>query len=142
MRRFALALLATLPLIATGEIYKWTDENGRVNFGDRPQNQDRAERLPLRVNSYESVNYEKLSPTAASTSKRVFMYSAAWCGYCKQARQYFQQSGISFIEHDIEKDSRARQAYDALGGNGVPIILVGERRMNGFSVTGFQRIYQ
>ena len=29
-----------------------------------------------------------------------------------------------------------------LGATGVPVILVGKKRMNGFSVKGFQRIYQ
>lgn len=29
-----------------------------------------------------------------------------------------------------------------LGATGVPVILVGKMRMNGFSVKGFQRIYQ
>lgn len=35
MRR--LLLIATLlPALATAEIYRWTDEQGRVNFGQRP----------------------------------------------------------------------------------------------------------
>ena len=72
----------------------------------------------------------------------VVLYATDWCGYCKQARQYFQQNGISFVEYDIEKDQRARNAYDSIGGNGVPVILVGDKRMNGFSVAGFQGIYQ
>lgn len=124
MPRFLLALIAILPLICSAEIYKWTDENGRVHFGDKPK--DRAEQLSIK--------------TAASTSQ-VIMYSAAWCGYCKQARQYFRRNGINFIEYDIEKNQNARRAYDAIGGNGVPVILVGNKRLNGFIVVDFQNIY-
>lgn len=142
MTRLVLALIATLPLICSAEIYRWTDENGRVHFGDKPKDKDKAELLSIKVNSYESVSYEAITPVQGAESKRVVMYSAVWCGYCKQARQYFQQNGISFVEYDIEKDQRARKAYDSIGGNGVPVILVGDKRMNGFSVAGFQGIYQ
>ncbi|MDH1105937.1 hypothetical protein N5C55_07015 [Pseudomonas otitidis] len=69
------------------------------------------------------------------------MYSAAWCGYCKQASQYFRRNGISFVEYDIEKDQNARRAYDTIGGNGVPVILVGNKRLNGFTIADFQSIY-
>ncbi|MDU9406608.1 DUF4124 domain-containing protein [Pseudomonas sp. zfem001] len=87
MNRFLLALIAILPLICSAEVYKWTDENGRVHFGDKPKDKDQAEQLSLKINSYESVSYESLTPTQGATSKRVIMYSAAWCGYCKQARR-------------------------------------------------------
>ncbi|MFT5419606.1 MAG: glutaredoxin-like YruB-family protein [Candidatus Endobugula sp.] len=69
------------------------------------------------------------------------MYSTAWCGYCKKARKYFTSKGIAFIEYDIEKNARAKRDYDALGGKGVPVILVGKKRMNGFSPQGFDRLY-
>ena len=99
------------------------------------------EQLSLKINSYESVSYESFTPAQSATSQRVIMYSAAWCGYCKQARQYFRRSGISFVEYDIEKNQNARRAYDAIGGNGVPVILVGNKRLNGFTVANFQSIY-
>ncbi|AVO54754.1 DUF4124 domain-containing protein [Ectopseudomonas mendocina] len=35
MRR-ALLIVALLPVLATAEIYRWTDEQGRVHFGQRP----------------------------------------------------------------------------------------------------------
>ncbi|WP_371132902.1 DUF4124 domain-containing protein, partial [Hydrogenophaga sp.] len=41
--RLILALIAILPLICSAEIYKWTDESGRVHFGDKPKDKDQAE---------------------------------------------------------------------------------------------------
>jgi hypothetical protein len=35
MVRRALLLLLILPLMASAELYRWTDEEGRVHFGDR-----------------------------------------------------------------------------------------------------------
>lgn len=45
MRNF-LFLLALAPLLAQAEIYRWTDEQGRVHFGQRPQ--ANAERVEVR----------------------------------------------------------------------------------------------
>lgn len=41
-------ILALLPLLASAEVYKWTDENGNVHFGDRPKNLNKAEVVEIR----------------------------------------------------------------------------------------------
>ncbi len=69
------------------------------------------------------------------------MYSTSWCGYCRRAREYFRAAGIPFSEHDIEASARARRAYNRLGG-GVPLLKVGGRTMNGFSVERFERFHR
>lgn len=73
--------------------------------------------------------------------EKVVMYATSWCPYCQQARNYFRQQGIAYTEYDIERDIEAKRRYQAFGGRGVPVIFVGKRRMNGFSVSGFNRIY-
>jgi glutaredoxin len=75
-------------------------------------------------------------------SGQVVMYATSWCPYCQQARNYFREQGISYVEHDIEKDAEARRAYQAFGGRVIPVIFVGKRRMNGFSVAGFNKIHR
>lgn len=74
--------------------------------------------------------------------QKVVMYATSWCPYCQQARNYFRQQGIPFTEYDIERDMEAKRRYQAFGGRGIPVIFVGKRRMNGFSVSAFNRIYQ
>ena len=74
--------------------------------------------------------------------QKVVMYATSWCPYCRQARNYFHQQGISYTEYDIERDADAKRRYQAFGGRGIPVIFVGKRRMNGFSVSGFNKIYQ
>lgn len=85
---------------------------------------------------------ESMLLTQADPSKQVVMYATSWCPYCRQARNYFREQGISYVEHDIEKDAEARRAYQAFGGRGIPVIFVGQRRLNGFSVAGFNKIYR
>lgn len=149
MRNWLLVLLlfAVTPL-AAGELYKWIDEDGTVHFSDRKPAED-AERVDLEpLNVADPVNTDTAADAAApgagdaDTGAMVTMYSTSWCGYCKKARRYFDAEGIPFREHDIEKSRAARRAYDRLGGGGVPLIKVGDRTMNGFSVGGFERFYR
>ncbi|MES2869380.1 MAG: glutaredoxin family protein [Pseudomonadota bacterium] len=58
------------------------------------------------------------------SSARVVLYATDWCGYCKATRRFLDQKGIPFKEFDIENDAAARQAYEALGGRGIPILDV------------------
>jgi glutaredoxin len=62
----------------------------------------------------------------------VKMLATSWCGYCARARAYLNSRGIPFEELDVEKSARGKQEYRALKGRGVPIILVGDQRMNGY----------
>ena len=45
MNRLIILLLALWPLVGTGEVYKWVDDEGRVHFGDRPSADTNATRL-------------------------------------------------------------------------------------------------
>jgi len=80
--------------------------------------------------------------TITSSNKQVTMYSTSWCGYCRKARQVFTRQNIPFRELDIEKDAGAKEAYDALGGHGVPLILIDDAQMTGFDIRAFKRLYE
>lgn len=140
--KYIVTLFLIVPFLSFAEIYKWTDQQGKVHFGDSPENKGNAEIVTVEVNSYKNVTYEDTEIYQGTESPRVTMYATSWCGYCKKARRYFNKRGISYLEYDIEKDEVAKRMYDLLGGKGVPVILVGKKRMNGFSVAGFERIYR
>jgi glutaredoxin len=89
-----------------------------------------------------AVSEPRLLAMADYDQRQVVMYATSWCPYCQQARNYFREQGIPYIEYDIERDAEAKRAYKAFGGRGIPVIFVGKRRMNGFSVAGFNRIYR
>jgi glutaredoxin len=54
---------------------------------------------------------------------------------------YFRRHGIDYVEHDIERSPEGRAEYQRLGGGGVPLILIGEQRMSGFSEARFDSLY-
>jgi len=70
----------------------------------------------------------------------VIMYSTRWCPYCKKAREYFARHQFSYVEYDIEASATNLESFRALNGNGVPLILVGNRRMEGFSPRSFEAL--
>jgi len=69
----------------------------------------------------------------AAAKPVVRMYATDWCPYCRQARAYFARHAIPYAELDIEKSPAARFEYESVGGRGIPLILVGSERINGFS---------
>ncbi len=133
-------------------IYKWKDANGVTQYSDvKPENTP--------VETFEIQSYQKVSIVDMDESiqdvddgykkrkylsrpKKVIMYSTQWCGYCKKAKKYFRKNRIAYTEYDIEKSESAKRRYKKLGATGIPVILVGKKRMNGFSVERFNSIYK
>lgn len=137
--RHLICLLVLCSNPASAEIFKWVDQTGRIHFGDAPGQSQQTERVEVEINTYQSViNSDSGSELNQSS---VVMYATSWCGYCRKARKYFKANDIAYTEYDIEKDMSAKRRYDAFGGRGVPVIFVGNRRMNGFSENGFKRLY-
>jgi glutaredoxin len=76
----------------------------------------------------------KQSGAAAGTgSKKVVMYTTSSCPACKSAKQYFARKGVHYEEYDVNASPAARQEFQRLGGTGVPLILVGDEKVLGFS---------
>ena len=136
MGRMCLFLLSwALAATAFGQvIYRSVDESGRVRYtSEKPANAE-AKVLESRINSYGGTPTVTGQPSApAAKPAEVKMYATSWCPYCKKARDYFARNGIRYTELDIEKSREARAEYERLGGRGVPVILVGTQRMNGYS---------
>lgn len=135
-------LIAALSALAPAhaEVYRWVDDSGTVHFSDEPRGGGEAERIELRdVNTAKSVDVEPSDGPPAA--EEVVFYSATWCGYCDRARAYFQRNDIPFVEYDVEESRRGRRYLAGLETNSVPVIVVGDRRMIGFSVERFERLY-
>ncbi len=137
-RFLASALLINLfSILAHGQIYKWVDANGKTHFSDQApaKGQNTSVNLPS-INGMKDVD-----TSALPSSSRVVMYSTVWCGYCKRARGYFKKNSIPFSEKDIEKGARAEKEYKRLKGNGVPLIMVGKTKLQGFDQRKFEDVY-
>ena len=47
-------------------------------------------------------------------------------------------NNIKYVAYDIEKDSAAKQRYEEMGGRGIPLIIIGDNIMPGFSQETFE----
>ena len=140
-------------------VYTWRDANGVLQFSDRPPEPKAGVAAPkvktIEVPEISTVQVRQLPPFVGTgqeaTSKtagkskgktpKVTMYSAEWCGVCKRAKRYFEEHKVRYTEKDIDKSKSANAEFRKLGGRGVPLILVGRKRLSGFSVASFEKIY-
>lgn len=139
--------LFTNPSSHGGGIYKWIDADGNTIYGSKPPENANLQKIKGDISSFTSVSVEPFEYDASLITARkpgektVIMYSTSWCGYCKRAARHFRKNEIPFIEHDIEKSRQAARDYKKLNGRGVPVILVGKKRMNGFNAKRFDSMY-
>lgn len=138
-KRFLLIALLIAGPAALADIYKWKDADGKTHVADRPPADQKAERLQIRA-----FDAPAPAPSAArpDASPRVVMLSAVWCGVCDRARAWLTQNHIPFTEYDVERTETGKAEFRRLAGKGVPIILVGEQRMTGFSAQRLQAMLQ
>ena len=132
-------LMMSLAGYAHAGIYKWVDADGKTHFTDKKPHHTTSESVQLKINTYSGVSYDEATIQHAAN---VVIYTTQNCGYCKQAKSYFRRKNITYTEYDIEKDREARARHQQMGAKGVPVIFVGNKRMNGFSEQGFEKIYR
>ena len=143
-RRATLVLGLALGLagaVGAADIHQWRDADGRVHFGDHPPAGAASTVVKVRPNVYQSPSVEGLAKVFARAPDKVVMYSASWCGYCRKARRYFEAHQVPFEEYDVETSEKGQRDYAALGARGVPVILVGDKRLNGFTEAAFTNLY-
>lgn len=70
---------------------------------------------------------------SAAQQPAVVLYATEWCGYCAAARSFFAANNIQFTELDVEKTAAGYEGHKKLGGNGVPLIVVGDNVIRGYN---------
>ncbi|OGI44805.1 MAG: hypothetical protein A2150_06000 [Candidatus Muproteobacteria bacterium RBG_16_64_11] len=131
------ALLATAAFAAG--VYKWIDTDGKTHFGDRPPGDVAVQEV--RIQTFDGpAEVETVAPEFVYGS--VVIYTTEWCGVCKRAKAHLKSRGVVFTEFDIEKNGLAKAEFKRLNGKGVPLILVGDKRMSGFSATRLDKLLQ
>jgi len=143
-----LTLAAALP--APAQVYKWTGPDGRTHYGDRPPEEAKAQSLRIGVQSHagpavqdtwtDVIRRPPPPTTAQPGALPITFYSTSWCPHCKRARQYFAQKALEVREVDVENSEEGLREFREFGGQGVPLILVGDQRMRGFDAAAMDKL--
>jgi glutaredoxin 3 len=68
-------------------------------------------------------------------NSQIIIYSATWCAFCHQAKQYLDSKGIKYTDKDVEKEPQAGlEAVEKSQQRGIPVIDIA-----GDIIIGFDR---
>ncbi len=124
-------------------VYRTVGPDGRVTYSQVPP----AGTTPARKLEFEKLPASPLpayllkfrddmargSAAAAAAPAGLRLFSAKWCGYCKQARAWLSGQGVAFEEVDIDQPA-GMAAFAQAGGRGsVPLLVGSGVRLQGFS---------
>ena len=65
----------------------------------------------------------------------VVLLSTSTCGYCRKLRADLSDWGVDYVDVDVESDRNGQRLYDLVNGRGVPILLIGDEIIHGYSPT-------
>ena len=71
----------------------------------------------------------------AKAGNDVVIYTTSTCPFCAQARALFAAKGVKYTEYQIDKSKTANDEFVAKGGIGVPLVYIGDRRIDGYRET-------
>jgi glutaredoxin-like YruB-family protein len=67
------------------------------------------------------------------STTNVTIYSTSWCGFCVQAKKYFDSIGVTYKDINVEEDRQAAEdMVNKTGQMGVPVIEIGNQVIVGF----------
>ncbi len=142
MKRLALAaLLLACAASAAAQLYRWTDEKGKVHFGDTPPPPGARDVRKKDAATGTAATSESL-PFALRQPMKDFpvtLYSAPSCESCAPARSFLNARGVPFKEVSVRTDEQIAELNRAVGGNVVPALLVGSTVIKGFEEGSYQR---
>jgi len=70
-------------------------------------------------------------PAQAGCSKRVVLYNASWCGYCRQVRAIFARNNIKYRILDATTAPVQADMIRRFGDTSVPRTLIGNALVEG-----------
>jgi glutaredoxin len=131
-------LLLASPIVSAlaqaGEVFRWTDAQGKVYYSDQPPpaSAKQSSRVSGKGNVID-VDKESFASRLAREKNPVVLYANACGPICDQARDHLNQRGIAFTSKDPSKEPEiALELKKLVGSLEVPVIVVGKTHTKGF----------
>ncbi len=71
---------------------------------------------------------------------RVILFGASWCGYCEEIRRLFAKRRVDYCEYDVESSPEGQRRWHRLGGQVVPVLLIGSHRLDGYDEAAIEAL--
>ncbi len=136
-------------------VFKAVGPDGEITYSDKPP-ADRARAnalefrnlpsspLPAQVLRFreqlEKSAEGRISAARAPRAGDVALFTASWCGHCKRAKAHLAAAQINYVEYDIENVDGMRAFIGAGGSGGVPLLVAGDRRVQGYSSAAYEQL--
>jgi glutaredoxin len=129
-------------------VYIWKDGSGAIYYGDSRPTPGATLVNVGKINVYETDRTQKSRATTTTARKapqqkqqpEIVMYSAVWCGVCKQAKDYFAKNKVRYTDYDVETSAAGKAFYAKMEKKTVPIFLIDGEIQKGFTTAIFDRI--
>jgi glutaredoxin len=76
---------------------------------------------------------------AKQPTGNLVLYTAKWCFYCQESITYLKAKGYAYQNIDIDTEE-GNKAFSQFPGYGVPLLVAGKRRVEGFSNQGYDKL--
>lgn len=147
MRILLAVALCVVALSASAELYRWTDEKGRVHVTDTPPppsakgvKKTGPQGAPAESAAPQSSGPEPFALQQARKNFPVTLYTVPDCEACTAARGLLNKRGIPFKEVSVTEAAVQDEFKKTIGGNTVPAMLVGSTVQKGFEESSYQRL--
>ena len=144
MRIAITALILALSVVAgtaAAQVYRWTDERGRLHHGDTPPPGARnVEKIGRPARATDDDAAEPYSVRRARENAPVTLYTTPNCELCGKARTLLNKRGVPFKEISVANEKGVAELKAAVGADAVPSIIVGGTVQTGFEETTYHGI--
>lgn len=144
MRTVLAAALCLAAFAATAQVYRWTDEKGRVHITDTPPPASaksvRKSGDAASTSAAPAAGQEPFELQQAKAKYPIKLYTTPGCEACAEARKLLNARGLPFGEVSITEDAQLQELKQVSGGTSVPAIVIGSSVQRGFEPGLYERM--
>ncbi len=142
MRAITAFTLMVFALAVQAQLYRWTDESGKVHYTDRqpPANAKNVEKKGrARVGEAEvAAAQQSYALQQAVKNFPVTLYTSKECGKpCKEGTDYLKKRGVPFAEKVVATRAEIDELIKLAGAPRVPVMVVGVVTLKDFEEQGW-----